>query len=114
MNTIEVNTEFSDLSKYTGPTDFLTTYDSKPLGKNKVLGTLTIVNQHGSNLVTYVTIIPTDSYDQIIEIDTPTTYQYKIGTGSWVTETYSDPVEMMAELEVTILSGGSKTIYVDI
>ncbi|MCJ7730752.1 hypothetical protein MUP51_00410 [Candidatus Bathyarchaeota archaeon] len=112
VNTIEVNTEFSDLSKYTGPTDFLTTYDSKPLGKNKVLGTLTIVNQHGSNVVTYVTIIPTDSYDQIIEIDTPTTYQYKIGTGSWVTETYSDPVEMMAELEVTILSGGSKTIYV--
>ncbi len=112
VNTIEVNTEFSDLSKYTGPTDFLTTYDSKPLGKNKVLGTLTIVNQLGSNVVTYVTIIPTDSSDQIIEIDTPTTYQYKIGTGSWVTEAYSDPIEMMAELEVTILSGGSKTIYV--
>ncbi len=35
VNTIEVNTEFSDLGKYTGPTDFLTTYDSKPLGKTR-------------------------------------------------------------------------------
>ena len=111
VNTITTNTEFSDLSKYTGSTDFLTTYDSKPLGKNKVLGTLTIVNQLGADTTTYVTIIPTNSSGQTISIGAVTTYDYKIGSGSWVTASYLDPVEMMAEIEVTILNGGSKTVY---
>ena len=59
-----------------------------------------------------MTIIPTNSSGQTISIGAVTTYDYKIGSGSWVTASYLDPVEMMAEIEVTILNGGSKTVYV--
>ena len=66
----------------------------------------------GSDVTTYVTIIPTNSSGQTISIGNITTYDYKIGSGSWVTASYLDSVDMMAEIEVTILNGGSKTIYV--
>lgn len=63
VETIEVNTEFSSLSIYTGNDDFLTVHETKPLGLHKVLGTLEITNQLGVTATTYVTIIPTDSSD---------------------------------------------------
>ncbi len=113
VNTLETNSEFSSLSKYTGPEDFLTVYESKPLGKHKVLGTLEITNQLGAIATTYVTIIPSNSTEQPIEVGTVSSYEYKIGSGgSWETETFEDPAEMYAELEVTISSGSTKVIYV--
>lgn len=36
-STIEFSYEANSLSKYDGPEAFLTTYEPKPLGKNKVL-----------------------------------------------------------------------------
>ena len=112
VETIETNIEVSDLSKYTGPDDFLTVYTSKPLGKHKVLGTLEITNRLGVTATTYVTIVPTDSSDLPIEAGPVTTYQYKIDTGSWTSASYEDTTEIYGTWDVTISSGSTKTIYV--
>lgn len=110
--TIEPVLEISDFSKYTGPDDFLTVYTSKPLGKHKVLGTLEITNRLGVSATTVVTIVPTDSSDQPIEAGVETTYQYKIGTGSWGSASYEDTTEIFGTWDITISSGSTKTIYV--
>ncbi len=81
VNTFETTSDFSNLNKYTGPEDFLTVYESKPLGKNKVIGTLEITNRLGVSATTYVTILPTNSTEQPIEAGTVTTYDYKISRG---------------------------------
>lgn len=112
LETLETNTEFSSLTRYTGSEDFLTVYESKPLGKHKVLGTLEITNQLGVSATTYVTIIPTNSTEQPIEVGGVPSYQYKIGSGSWVTEDYEDPLEIFASIEVPIASESTKTVYV--
>ncbi len=112
VETIETNTEFSNLSKYTGSEDFLTVYTTKPLGNHRVLGTLEITNRLGVAATTYVTIIPTDSSEQPIEAGAETTYQYKIGTGSWGSASYEDTSEIYGTWDVTISSGSTKTIYV--
>ena len=111
VNTFETNAEFSNLSKYTGPEDFLTVYETQPLGKNKVLGTLEITNRLGISATTYVIIIPTNSTEQPIEVGTVTTYDYKIGAGSWITVAYEDLAEIMASVEITISSGSTETVY---
>jgi hypothetical protein len=112
VETLEVNTEFSSLSRYTGSDDFLTVYTTKPLGNHKVLGTLEVTNRLGVEATTYVTIIPTDSSELPIEAGNVTTYQYKIGTGSWTSDSYEDTSEIYGTWEVTIASGSTKTIYV--
>ena len=112
VETIEVNTEFSSLSRYTGSEDFLTVYETKPLGHHKVLGTLEITNRLGVTAITYVTIIPTDSSDQPIEAGPLETYESKIDSDPWVTTDYEDLDEIYGTWEVTIASGATKTIYV--
>lgn len=112
IETLETKTEFSSLNRYTGPTDFLTVYESKPLGKHKVLGTLEITNQLGVSATTYVTIIPTNSTEQPIEAGAVTDYEYKIDSGSWTTEAYEDTSEIYGTWDITIPSGQTKTIYV--
>ncbi len=112
VNTFETTSDFSNLNKYTGPEDFLTVYESKPLGKNKVIGTLEITNRLGVSATTYVTIFPTNSTEQPIEAGTVTTYDYKIESGSWNTVAYVDLSEIMAMVEVTISSGSRETVHV--
>ena len=112
IETIEVNTEFSSLSRYTGSEDFLTVYETKPLGHHKVLGTLEITNRLGVIATTYVTIIPTDSSEQPIAVGAMTTYEYKIDSGSWTSASYEEPTEIYGTWEVTISSGATKTVYV--
>ena len=86
-------------------------YETQPLGKNKVLGTLEITNRLGISATTYVIIVPTNSTEQPIEAGTVTTYDYKIGAGSWITEAYEDLDEIMASVEITISSGSTETVY---
>lgn len=113
VNTVGTNSESSSLNKYTGPEDFLTVYESKPLGKHKVLGTLEITNQLGVTATTYVTIIPSNSTEQPIEVGAETDFEYKIGSsGTWETQAFEDPAEMYAELDVTISSGSTEVVYV--
>lgn len=112
VETIEVNTEFSSLSKYTGSEAFLTVYETKPLGHHKVLGTLEVTNRLGVTATTYVTIIPTDSSEQTIEAGAVTTYESKIDSGSWSSTAYEELTEIYGTWEVTIASEATKTIYV--
>ncbi len=112
IETIEVNTEFSSLSRNTGSDDFLTVYETKQLGNHKVLGKLEITNRLGLTATTYVTIIPTDSSDQPIEAGAVTTYQYKIGVASWTSAAYEDITEIYGTWEITISSGATETVFV--
>lgn len=109
---IQFDYEASSLSRYEGPEAFLITYDSKPLGKNKVLGTLNVKNQLGIGVTTSVTIIPTNSSDQSIEIGSVTTFDYKINDGTWSTLSYGDPDYMYAEVDVSLSAGETKTLYI--
>lgn len=102
----------ASINEYTGSEDFLTVYETKPLGKHKVLGTLEITNRLGVSATTYVTIIPANSTDQPIEAGAVTTYDYKIGTGSWSSASYEDTSEIYGTWEVTISSASTETIYV--
>ncbi len=109
----EINTEFSDLSKYEGTEAFLSVYEAKPLGKHKVLGTLDITNRLGVTALAYVTIIPTNSSDMPIEAGAVTTFDYKIDSGgSWVTESYEDNSQIMASVDISLQSGSTRTLYV--
>jgi hypothetical protein len=112
VNTIETDVDFSDLSLYSGGNDFLTVYTSQPLGKHRVLGTLEITNQLGVSATTYVTIVPTDSDELPIAAGVVSTYEYKIGSGSWVTVSYEDTDAISASVEVTISSSSTETVYV--
>lgn len=110
--TMQPTMQINALSKYTGSEDFLTVYTTKPLGTHKVMGTLEMTNRLGVSATTYVTIIPTDSSEQPIEAGAVTTYQYKIGTGSWSSASYEDTTEIFGTWDVTISSGSTETIYV--
>ena len=107
-----VTMDISSLNKYTGSDDFLTVYETKPLGHHKVFGTLEITNRIGVTATTYVTIIPTDSSEQPIAAGAVTTYEYKIDSGSWGSASFEDLTEMYGTWELTISSGATKTIYV--
>lgn len=112
INTLDTTSESSSLNRHEGSQDFLTVYESKPLGKNKVLGTLEITNRLGSTVTAYMTIIPSDSREEAIPVGSVTTYDYRIGSGSWVTEQYEDLTEMMVSIEVTILNDKTKNVHV--
>jgi hypothetical protein len=111
INLIETNTVANSLLRYTGPESYLTTYEAKPLGKNQMLGTLTVKNQLGVTVTASIAVIPMNSSEKSIEIGTTSTYQYKIGTGTWSTQSYDDPVFMEAVQEVSISAGQTKTLY---
>lgn len=112
MNTVETEIELSDLSEYSGDDDFLTVYTSQPLGKHKVLGTLEITNRIGATATIYVNIIPTDVDGLVIAEGTVGSYDYKIGSESWVTVDYEDSSMIAASVEITVSSGSTETVYV--
>ncbi len=112
VNTHETDVSLSDLSKYTGGDDFLTVYTSQPLGKHKVLGTLEITNRLGATATTYVTIIPSDIDENAIAAGAVTTYDYKIGSGSWASASYVDTSAIYASVEITVSSGSTETVYI--
>ena len=111
INIIETNTVANSLMRYTGPESYLTTYEAKPLGKNKMLGTLTVKNQLGVSVTASIAVIPMNSSDQSIEIGSVSTYLYKAGSGTWSNQSFNDPVYMEAEQEVSISAGQTKNLY---
>ena len=111
INILETNTEANSLLRYTGPESFLTTYEAKPLGKNQMLGTLTVKNQLGVTVTASIAVIPMNSSEQSMTIGSTTTYQYKVGSGTWSSQSFNDPVYMEAMQEVSISAGQTKTLY---
>jgi len=111
VNTVNTDVELSNINEYSGD-DFLTVYSSQPLGKHKILGTLEVTNRLGVEVTSDVFIGPTDSDELTIAAGSVTTYDYKIGSGSWVTASYVDTSAISASVQVTISSGSTETVYV--
>ena len=73
---------------------------------------MNVKNQLGVGVAASITIIPSNSSDLAIEIGAVTTFDYKINGGSWGTLSYDDPDYMMAEVDVSLSAGQTKTLYV--
>ncbi|HDJ21597.1 MAG TPA: hypothetical protein ENF19_00145, partial [Candidatus Bathyarchaeota archaeon] len=76
INTIENQVGATTLVKYQGDDRFLTTYESRPLGKNKVLVIITISNELGAPATATVTVEPYNRSELPIAIGSTPAFLY--------------------------------------
>jgi len=111
INNIENQVGATTLVKYQGDDRFLTTYESRPLGKNKVLVIITISNELGAPATATVTVEPYNRSELPIAIGSTPAFLYKVGSGDWTLAPFNDPQYMIATVTVSLAPSEFKTIY---